>query len=395
MARARAEQYYPSDSSSQHSGSASTSLIGRQEREGVKATLGAIRKRRPRGKPLTQVALVLRSSIHNRISRSEIMKHRISTPIGVPGRRLAAIVGSLAVVLGLCLASSLQLQAAAASPSPTRILIVAGPSQHPPGTHEVAATARLIEYLLEHAQGVPKISAQVVQQWPKGKAALDGLAAIVFTGDIFPAETLENPAEIKADLAKLTERGCGIVCVHYATGLRAQHVSPEGDHPLLRWTGGYFATGCTHHRSVARVVPATLAPEGTSHPVLRGWKTFSFYDEPYWNNYFGKDGPAENVTFLVSAMLPPEEPRKEIVAWAVQRDDGGRGLGIVVPHFIGNWKLDDLRTLMINSICWTAKLEIPAEGVQTALPDLSQFQPASVEIPAPPNSAASGKTVPK
>lgn len=48
-------------------------------------------------------------------------------------------------------------------------------------------------------------------------------------------------------------------------------------------------------------------------PVLRGWRAFRFDDEPYWNNYFGKDGPAKNVTPLVSTMLPPGAPKKETV----------------------------------------------------------------------------------
>jgi hypothetical protein len=113
--------------------------------------------------------------------------------------------------------------------------------------------------------------------------------------------------------------------------------------------------------------------------VLRGWRAFTFDDEPYWNNYFGQGGPAANVTPLVTAMLPPEDPKKEIVAWAAQRSDGGRGLGIVVPHFFRSWKIDDLRTLMLNGICWTAKLDIPPEGVKSSLPDLGQFGASSVE----------------
>ena len=176
------------------------------------------------------------------------------------------------------------------------------------------------------------------------------------------------------------DRGCGLVCVHYATGLRGEHVGEDGAHPLLGWLGGYFATGgCTHHRSVARIVPATLTPEKVDHPVLRGWKEFHFDDEPYWNNYFGKDGPARNVTSLVSTMLPPEAPNKETVVWAVQRADGGRGVGLVIPHYFRNWQIDDLRTLILNSIFWTARCEIPAEGVKTTLPDLAVFEPASVE----------------
>ena len=87
----------------------------------------------------------------------------------------------------------------------------------------------------------------------------------------------------------------------------------------------------------------------------------------------------ENVTSLVSTMLPPEAPQKETVVWSVERADGGRGVGLVIPHFYRNWRIDDLRTLILNSICWTAKCEIPVDGIQSSLPDLATFEPASVE----------------
>jgi hypothetical protein len=174
--------------------------------------------------------------------------------------------------------------------------------------------------------------------------------------------------------------GCGIACVHYATGLEAKHVAADGDHPLLHWMGGYFATRCEHHKSVAKVfLQAKVEPTAGEHPVLRGWKAFEFHDEPYIQNWFGKDGPAKNVTPIATAMLPPEKPAKETIAWAINRQDGGRGVGVVMPHFYRNWKLDDLRTLIMNSITWSAKAEVPKEGVQVALPELTTFKPASVE----------------
>lgn len=113
--------------------------------------------------------------------------------------------------------------------------------------------------------------------------------------------------------------------------------------------------------------------------MLRGWKAFTFDDEPYWNNYFGKRGMAENVTSLAYAMLPADAPKKETLAWAVERPDGGRGVGIVLPHYFRSWEVDDLRTLVLNAVCWTAKIEVPPEGVQTTLPDLATFEPTSVD----------------
>jgi type 1 glutamine amidotransferase len=284
------------------------------------------------------------------------------------------------LVAAVVLAASGALTAEEASP--VRVLVVAGPSTHPPGTHEAMAGARLMASCLESATNVPAVEAIVVYDWPKDPAELKGLSTIVFIGDRFPPERMENPEAIKADLSKLMDGGCGMVCVHYATGLQAQHVAEDGDHPLLRWIGGYFATGCKHHKSVARVCPATLTPADGEHPVLCGWKEFYLDDEPYWNNYFGPNGPAKNVTSLVTAMLPADAPKQETLVWAVDRPDGGRGVGAVVPHYFHNWRHDDLRKMIMNAIYWTAKVEIPAEGVVTPVPDLAAFEPVSVE-PAP------------
>ena len=283
-------------------------------------------------------------------------------------------------ILGTAILACLGGTAPAADGQPTpQILVIAGPCDHPPGTHEAAAGARLLKYCLENAENVPPVSVAVRDDWPRDPAALAGLRSIVFIGDVFPPERMEDPARVKAELAALLERGCGLVCLHFATGLRAAHVDQDGDHPLLHWIGGYFASGCAHHRSVARVCTATLVPEDRDHPVLHGWEAFTMHDEPYWNNYFGKDGPADNVTALVTAMLPPEAPQKETVAWAVQRPDGGRGIGIVVPHFFRNWQIDDLRMLVLNAVYWSAKMEVPAEGVRSKLTDLEVFRPASID----------------
>ena len=60
-----------------------------------------------------------------------------------------------------------------------------------------------------------------------------------------------------------------------------------------------------------------------------------------------------------------------------------------MPHFYKNWANEDLRRFILNGIVWTAKLEVPADGVQTTLPDLKEFQPRAVEyVPPPPKVKA-------
>jgi type 1 glutamine amidotransferase len=288
----------------------------------------------------------------------------------------AAVVGCLLLVAVFgsdCLNSVEAGESAGA-----KILIIAGPSQHPPGTHEVAAGARLLGHCLENSANLGSVRVALVDTWPD-EAELKGTATIIFMGDMFPPERMENPNRIKAQLGRLMDGGCGMVCIHFATGLRTQHVAEDGAHPLLGWLGGYYSSGCPHHRSTAKVCTSTIEPENNDHPILRGWGKFTFDDEPYWNNYFGKDGRAENVTSLAFAMLPPEAPKKETVAWCVQRKDGGRGVGIVLPHYYRSWRGNDLRKMILNSVCWTAKLKVPPEGVESAVPDLGAFEPDSTE----------------
>lgn len=286
-----------------------------------------------------------------------------------PSRRDALLAGAAVAALG---STSL-----AADDAKRRVLVVVGPTNHPPGTHEVAAGGRLLKFCLEKAG----LSADIVTEWPEAKTLAD-VKCVAFIGDMFPPAVMKDGEKAMTDLTAMTAKGCGIVCLHYATGLEEKHVAADGDHPLLHWTGGYFATRCKHHKSVAKVFPeATIEPGKGDHPVLRGWKKFTVNDEPYINNWFGKDGPAKGVTVLATSQLPPEKPQAETVGWAIDRKDGGRGAGVVMPHFYRNWADDDLRTLILNAIVWAAGAEVPKAGVRVKLPELTEFKPAAVEPP--------------
>ena len=273
-----------------------------------------------------------------------------------------------------------------------RVLIIVGPSTHPPGTHEVAASGRLLKHCVEHMTNVPGVQAEIVYGWPADQSQRETASTVVLLGDTFPAMRLPDARRNLAQLAEMMARGCGMVCSHFSTGLRAEDVAEDGEHPLLHWTGGYFATRGKHHQSVAKIFPAaTISPAAPIHPVSRGWREFTVNDEPYYNNYFGPDGNRlmPGVTALAISMLPPDAPRREIVAWSIERRDGGRGFGIVMPHFYRNWKNEDLRRFILNGVVWTAKLEVPTGGVQTTLPELENFAPESVEPrPRPAKKAA-------
>ena len=271
----------------------------------------------------------------------------------------------------------------------TNVLIVVGPSNHGPGSHEPEAGARLIKHCLESLDNVPDVTGTVTVKWPTA-AQRSRARTIVFLGDTFPANRFPNSARNLADLHLMMRRGCGIVCLHYATGLKKEDVSNSGEHPLLGWMGGYFANpGSTHHVSYATIFDkATIEPAATDHPISRGWKPFTLRDEPYGNNYFGPNDnrPAANVTILATSLQPPDKPKPEAVAWCVQRADRGRGFAIVMPHFYKNWAQDDLRILILNGIVWSAARKLPADGVQSKTPNLTLFGAKAIEPPKKPRN---------
>lgn len=286
----------------------------------------------------------------------------------------------LIAFLTLCISGIFSLGVTAAGAP--RALIVVGPSKHPPGTHEVAAGARVIEYCLEHLQNSQSFAADVIDEWPVDGELIEGYQTVVLIGDSFPGERMENSDRIMEDLGRMMDGGCGMVTVHYGVGLKNEDMGPDGDHSLLHWTGGYFAAKCDHHQSVARIYEAaTIELADPGHPVGNGVESFTFPDEPYIKNYFGPDERMLPGAFPVAtSMLPPEDPREEIIAWGIERADGGRGIGITLPHFFKNWNVDPMRKLLLNCILWTAGEEIPAAGVETSLPPLESFAPESVEF---------------
>lgn len=274
---------------------------------------------------------------------------------------------------------------AAAALPPDEILLLVGPEKHPPGTHEVAAGARLLQYCIEHVEPGRRFRTVIRTEWPDDPIALARVRVVVFTGDQFPPVRMDRSAEIRADLARLVGRGCGLVCIHFATGLQRNLAPPDIQAELHRWLGGFgcFRAEPPEVSSVARIMPATITPAAVEHPVLRGVGAFSLYDEPYYKIRFV---PAEThgiVTHLATAMLPPEAPQRETVAWCLEGEDGHRAVSVVLPHFFVNWEIGDLRKMILNGIFWAARAEIPATGIESTLPPLETFQPKAVRFQAP------------
>jgi hypothetical protein len=166
--------------------------------------------------------------------------------------------------------------------------------------------------------------------------------------------------------------------VHYAV----EPTIEKGQAEFLRWIGGCFEI----HRSVN---PAWTAEIKTlpRHPATRGVQPFAIHDEWYFNMRFvenmkgvtplfvavppastmsRRDGPHSGNP-AVRAAVARGEP--QTLAWAFERENGGRGFGFTGAHVHANWRNDNFRKLVLNALLWLAKMEVPADGVASTVTD--------------------------
>lgn len=254
----------------------------------------------------------------------------------------------------------------------SRIVLVAGSASHGGGAHEHPGGCALLADLLN--KSVAGVEAVVSQGWPKDSAIFEGTAAIIVYSD-GGARHLTIPH--LNQIAGLMMQGIGLAMLHYAVEV------PKGEAGdcFLEWIGGYFET----HLSVNPYWTATFT-EFPEHPITRGLAPFSLEDEWYYHMRFREN--MQGVTPLLSAIAPastlerPDGPHSgnphvresvakgepQHLAWCVERMDGGHGFGFTGGHLHRNWADDRLRKFILNAIAWTAKVEIPEEGISTPTP---------------------------
>ena len=63
----------------------------------------------------------------------------------------------------------------------------------------------------------------------------------------------------------------------------------------------------------------------------------------------------------------------EHVAWAYERPAGGRGFGCTGGHTHWVYAQNDFRKLLLNAVCWIAKVEVPIGGVPTKTPTVEEM----------------------
>ena len=257
--------------------------------------------------------------------------------------------------------------AALAADTPRKIVLIAGPiTGHPKEAHEYEKNVILLKHLLETSpdlQGKVRVEAHF-KGWPRVPATLEDADTIFLTSDGTDREEKNHPLYVGDHLQVIErqmKRGCGIVFFHWST------FNPMRFHEqITEWVGGHFdyETGSApnHWYSAIQTWKADSKPGTPEHPILRGVKPFTTQEEYYYRIRFGEN---DRRLRPVIVTRPPNETNDFTVGWAVERADGGRGFGFTGGHFYANWWNADFRKLILNAIVWSARLEVPADGVRS------------------------------
>jgi type 1 glutamine amidotransferase len=260
--------------------------------------------------------------------------------------------------------------ASAAEKAVKKIVLIAGPiTGHGKHTHEYEKNVILLKHLLDTSPSAAGIRTEAhFHGWPTDEKTLDNADTIVIISDGGDHREADHPLYVGGrfqTLAKQMARGCGLVQFHWTT------FNPSRVHDqITEWVGGYFdyETGKTANKWFSAIQtwegPVTLGtPE---HPISRGVKPFSLQEEFYYQVKFRDQDPRVKPIIMTR---PPGQKQDQVVGWAVERADGGRGFGFTGGHFYGNWWLPDFRKMVLNAIVWTAKADVPVNGIESNLPE--------------------------
>ncbi len=273
----------------------------------------------------------------------------------------------------LLLALALAVVALRASAADKKIVFIAGPPSHGPGAHEYRAGCLLLKSCLDKMPGVTCLVYS--NGWPNDVKAFDDAGTVVIYSDGGGAHPVLKADHLKT-LGVLMDEGVGLVCLHYSVEPTIEKGEPE----FLHWLGGAFEINWS-------VNPDWTADFKTlpAHPITRGVQPFRLADEWYFHMRFRdsmkgvtpillavpgesttkrNDGPHEGNP-VVRELVARGEPQS--VAWASERAGGGRGFGFTGGHYHRNWGDDNVRKLVLNAILWTAKVEVPGDGVKSAV----------------------------
>jgi hypothetical protein len=263
---------------------------------------------------------------------------------------------------------------ALAADQPKKLVLIAGTPSHGPGAHEFNAGVQLLAKCLT---GFPGLAVSIsLNGWPKNPSVFDGAAGILIYADGGAGHPAIERDHL-AFLGGLMNKGVGLMCAHFAVEVPKD----KGGKEFQDWIGGYY-----EHEWSCNPIWRPEFKEFPKHPIANGLKPFSAEDEWYFNMRFRPE--MKGVTPILTAVpsdqvrngpyVYPKGPyrhireakgRSEHMMWAADRADGGRGVGFTGGHFHTNWKNDDFRKAVLNALVWICKLDVPKDGVESAVTD--------------------------
>jgi type 1 glutamine amidotransferase/mono/diheme cytochrome c family protein len=285
-------------------------------------------------------------------------------PLRGPGSRTgAALVAILAVVVNIPVAHAVD--------APTKkIVLIAGKKSHGPvgnGIHDYPWSVKLLKVMLDNSSVADQLRVEYhLDGWPEDDKTLDDADAIMVISDGRDGDAYEEAPHFRTEvhrrlIAQQIARGCGFLTFHFSTFAPDQFAND-----ILSWSGGYFdweTDGKKQWYSAIKTLEADVQLGTPGHPVLRGMTPFKMREEFYYNIRFAPNDERLKPLLIVPAV----EGRPElgnVVAWAKERPDGGRGFGTTCGHFYDNWRNANFRKLILNAIVWAAKGNVPETGVE-------------------------------
>jgi Trehalose utilisation len=273
--------------------------------------------------------------------------------------------------LGSTAAGALAAATARADGPAKKLVLIAGTPSHGPLEHEFNAGVALLTKCLA---GVPGLTAHAhLNGWPRDESLFQGADGILLYADGGGGHPFVQGNRLQFLNDLFIKRGVGLMCAHYGVEV----LKDKGGKEFQDWIGGYY-----EHQWSCNPMWTPEFKEFPDHPVTRGVKPFAVRDEWYFNMRFRPD--MKGVTPLLSAKpsdavrdgpyVYPRGPykhiqeakgRSEAMMWAVERPDGGRGVGFTGGHYHRNWLNDDFRKVVLNALLWICQMEVPASGVES------------------------------
>jgi hypothetical protein len=274
-------------------------------------------------------------------------------------------------MIRLCLMAALAATASLHA-ADRKLVLIAGKPSHPPGAHEFRAGALLLQKCLA---AVPGLTTFVYSNgWPEGPSAFDGADAVVIYADGGGGHPGIQGDRLKF-LDGLAKQGVGIGMMHYGCEVPKDKAGAQ----FLDWIGGYY-----EHQFSCNPMWTPRYETFPDHPICRGLTPFGPLDEWYFNIRFRE--AMQGITGILVAKpsdkvrdgpyVWPAGPyphihaakgRAEVMMWAVERPDGGRGFGFTGGHYHQNWGDDNFRKVILNALLWVAKADVPANGVASTV----------------------------